>query len=59
MTYKIAIIETLELVKEVEATSEEDALKWVKALYKAGEIVLNPGHCNIETSFKSLGVKDE
>ena len=40
MTVKIEISETRCLVKEVEATSIADAVTYVTALYRAGEIKL-------------------
>lgn len=54
MIYKIEICETLALVKEVEATSVEDALKYVSALYKAGEIVLTADNSNVDYEIKPL-----
>lgn len=54
MTFEIEIIETLSTVKEVEATSLEDAIQYVKALHRSGEIILGADNSNIETEFREL-----
>lgn len=38
MPYLVEITVTNSIVKQVDATSAEDAVRWVSALYKAGEI---------------------
>ena len=54
MTYKIEICETQTLVKEVEATSVDDAIAYVQALYRAGEIVLTADNANADYEIKPL-----
>ena len=53
-TYKVCITETLELVKDVEATSAADAVAYVTALYRAGEIVLTGDNANADYKIETL-----
>lgn len=55
MIYQIEIVETLSIVKEVEATSADDAVKYVRALYKAEEIVLTADSANVNTKIYCIG----
>lgn len=55
MIYQIEIVETLSIVKAVEATSKDDALKYVRALYKAEEIILTADNANVDTKIQCIG----
>lgn len=54
MTFQVEIIETLSIVKQVEAASPADAVEYVQALYRAGEIVLTADNANCDYRIKSL-----
>ncbi len=60
MKYKINIQETVSEEFEIEANSEEEALRKAQELYKRGEIVLEPGNIlsvdfMYRCSFSNLG----
>jgi len=53
--YSIEVLEVLSRIVEVEASDEEDAIEWVRQMYRKCEIVLDDSDYKVT----EISVKDE